>query len=365
MRQPLVVAIIAWALVGGTMPRLVLGQAPGQPLSVTLVPVEAAGPPATPLLAADPTLPGIFPCNLSVDIGFEYLRPEFPSRSIALAVPAGVSGSFSILGRTGNVIHDFAFVPKISVDYQFQDLGFGVGASGKLTSLSGHLLRTVDSAAGSANLTAESSVDLAVVNFLEATKFLPLDRFPCCQDTCLQDTVLFATIGMRYSHVRQDFTASLASGANISTVKAHQDYDGFGLTTSLSILHPLPSNFFLYGTSRGSFLIGTNNRDSSYSVVATSIPGASTSAKVTENKTKFIPVGEFEFGLAWGKPLSPRRVQAQAAAGQVGAVLWLKGGMVFDVWGGLELLAPSDTFHPFTDGSLFLYGFTILGGIDF
>src|SRR5262249_18774814 len=161
---------------------------------------------------------------------------------------------------------DFGFMPALRVDYQFPDLGFGLGASGKLTTLSGHLTRTIDSAVGSANLTASSTISYAVADFVEGYWTLPLERYDCFQGTCLQDTILVASTGARYSHLSQDSTASLNSGGNSSTITAHQDWNGFGLTTSLSFLHPLPRNFFLYGVSRGSYMVGTNNRTSNLTV---------------------------------------------------------------------------------------------------
>ncbi len=310
-------------------------------------------------------LPAVFPAGLRVDIGFLYMRPDFPGRSVKLTVPSGVNGNFSTIAGSGDVSFDFGFIPAIRVDYQFPDLGYGVSASGKLTTLSGSLTRTIDSAAGSANLTASSTISFATANLIEGTLLLPLGRCDCFQDSCLRDTVLLATLGTRYSHLSQDYTASLNSGPNASTLTAHQDWDGFGLTTSLSFLHPLPNYFFLYGVSRGSFMVGKNNRTSTLAVVVSGNAAASTATKVHEDKTEFIPVGEFEFGVAWGKPLAgpPAGVVREV---KTGPVLWLKAGVVADIWGGLGILSAPDNVQGFSGGgSLFLFGFSVLAGVDY
>ena len=358
-------SLAALAILASSAPAQVLtADPPPGTVQVVLTPVGGEpGPP--PLAAADGTLPGIFPNNLRVDVGFEYVRPDFPSRAVTLVVPTGVNSSFATLAGDGNVSFDFGFVPKISVDYQFADLGFGATASGKLNSFSGHLTRTIDAAAGSANLTANSTVNLAVANLVEGSKYLPLDRFACFENTCLEDTVVLATLGSRYSHVAQDYTANLSSGANSSTLTAHQDWDGFGLTTSLSVLQPLPADFFLYGVSRGSFLVGTNNRNSVSAVVVSGNAAASSSTKVTENKTEFIPVGEFEVGVAWGAPLFPKQAEALAAAGTAGPLGWVKAGLIADLWGGLGLLSSAQRPHEFSDSSLFLFGFSVMAGVEF
>jgi hypothetical protein len=339
----------------------------GGPVQVMVAPLAAGtdGSP-TPILVPDAQLPAIFPSNLRVNLGFEYLRPEFPGRSVTLAIPAGSPSNFTILAGSGNVSNDFAFAPKIAVDYQFPDLGFGAGASGKLSSFSGHLNRSIDSGAGSATLIVNSTVSFVDANILEATKYVELDRFECFKCTCLQDTVFLFTIGVQYAHTLQDYTANLNSGSNRSALTAHEDFDGFGLTTSFSLLHPLRGDFFIYGVARGSFVVGTNNRNTNITV---SISGntATSPPALSENKTQFIPVGEFEVGLAWGKVLGTKRAQALAAAAapKQAPLLWIKGGLIADIWGGLGLLSASDSTQSFTDDSMVLWGFSVLAGLDF
>lgn len=313
-------------------------------------------------LPPDPSLPPVFPANLRVDLGFQYMRPVFPNRSVTLQVPSTVNGNFTTLGGTGNVSFDFSFIPQINLYYQFADLGFGVTASARMTSIAGQLTRTISSAAGTANLTANSVVNFATVNIVEGFKVIPLNQCPCFECTWLHDTVIMATLGTRYSYLLQEYHANLISGANSTSVNAHQDFNGFGLTTSLSYFHPLCEDWFLYGSSRGSFLLGLNNRNSDFSVVVPGVSGVSTSGKLAENKSSFIPTGEFEVGIAWGR-LQPRSVLSQTL--RTGPLLWVKGGFVADVWGNLGLLSASPLAQGFSGGALFLYGFSVMAGLDF
>jgi hypothetical protein len=311
-------------------------------------------------------LPAIFP-NLRVDIGFEYLRPEFPGRSVTLVVPTGVNGNFAALGGSGNISYDFGFIPRMTMNYQFPDNPFGLTTSGMLTSLSGHLTQSIDANPGSANLSATSTINIGVANVVEGSVRASLDQFEHFQGTCLENVILLGTLGLRYSHISQDYTASLVSNGNGSTLTAHQDWDGFGLTMSLSDLYPMSHNFFLYGVARGSFMLGTNNRVSTASVTVTGTT-VGTTTKLTDNKTEFIPVGEFEFGIGWGKPLGQPLLTPENPApptATTGPVLWVKAGFIFDAWGGLGLLSSPSTAEGFSNSNLILYGFTVMAGLEF
>jgi hypothetical protein len=333
----------------------------------TLEPVGNAGPllapgavPGGPLLTPEPGPLNFFGHVLKIDFGFEYIQPRFSHRAVTLAVPT--SAGAPLLADSGNFSQSFAFVPRFGVDYEFPDLGFGVTASGRLLSISGHLQRALSSTAGSGTLNAQSSVDIAAVNLLEGTRLLYLGDAPCFKETCLEDSTVQFTLGARYSYVRQDYTASLASGPNVASLTATQLFNGFGITSSTGLLQPLFRDFFLYSTARGSVLVGPNNRSSSSSVVVPGSPGASSAATATEDKTSFIGVGEFELGIAWGKPLT----RSAAVAAQANApLLWFRVGWVGQIWGNLGLLSTTDRPQDFSHASLFLQGFSLLAGIDY
>src|SRR6266700_1707122 len=233
-------------------------------------------PVGEPAAINSPTLfspDGLFPGTpawgaIKADIGFDYLQPHFTGRSTTLAVPAPKGGS--VLGNTDNVSNDFAFVPRFGAQYDFNDLGFGVATSVKMSSLSGKLTRNVQSSAGNGNLIVNSSLDIAIANLVEAVMPFQLDGTRLCRDTFLQEFLFEGTVGSRYVHVRQHYDANLTVGegtaASTGSLIANQLYDGFGITTSLTTLYPVTEKLALYNLVRGSLLIGNNQRDSSINI---------------------------------------------------------------------------------------------------
>ncbi|MCI0681007.1 MAG: Lpg1974 family pore-forming outer membrane protein [Gemmataceae bacterium] len=294
------------------------------------------------------------------DIGFDYLQPSFARRSTSLVVPAPMGGS--VLGGTDDVANDFAFVPRLNVEYHFDDLGFGIAASGNLLTVSGKLVRNVVSTAGNGNLIVNNSLEIGVANIVEAVKPFDLTGFRICDGSCLEDFEFVATIGSRYAHVRQHYDASLTVSnggtANTGSLIANQLYNGFGITSSLTSLYPLTEQLAAYSNVRGSLLIGNDERDSSINITA---PMASSATAVTENRTLLMPVGELEIGLIYGFPLAHRGPPQSVAP-----LLWLKTGFVGQIWGDIGLLRINDTMgNQFSDSHLYLFGFTVQVGLDY
>ena len=294
--------------------------------------------------------------NFRADIGFDYLQPWFSSRSTSLRVTAPAGGS--VLGGTDNFSNDFAFIPSLNIEYQFDDLGFGVAASGKLMNLTGKLTRNVATDSGNANLIINSSLDIAVANLLEAVVPFDLADTRCFGHTFLGDMAFVGTIGSRYAHVRQHYDAALTvvggAATNSGALVANQLYNGFGLTSSLTALYPLTERIALYSNTRASILIGNDQRDSTIIVGA-----ANTTAE--ENRTLFMPSGEIEIGIAYGMPL-PHRGERPSVA----PLLWIKAGFIGQVWGDIGLLHVNDKMgNQFDDSHLVLYGFTVQVGLDY
>jgi hypothetical protein len=335
------------------------GQPPAGAVQVILEPADGhAGPLTGPIVLPGPEVPGVLTGSLEVIIGFSYLRPHWDDETVRLVVPPGVGG---VPGGSdgGDLSHEFAFVPRLGATYTFTDLGFGVGATVDLMNLHGELRRTLETTAGVAVVTAESDVDLAVANLLEVSRpFLLVDHL-CVEETCWEDVLVVATIGGRYAYLHQNSAASLLAGGNLSTLSATQNFTGFGLTGSVSTLDRVgESNFFLYSVTRGSLLVGSNDRTSFSSVEG---PLGVTVVAATESKTDLIPVGELEAGIAWSTPVG--RVQ-DAATGR-SPLLWIKVGAVGQLWGDLGLLAASSPADPFAESHLYLYGVTVLVGVEF
>jgi Legionella pneumophila major outer membrane protein precursor len=334
----------------------------GGPFAATLI--AEGGPPGSQAFTDDPLAPELFGPNFHIGLGFEYLRPHYTNRATTLVVPPGAAAAFPIRGALGDVTNNFAFVPRFGIEYIFPDTaGFGIGASGKLFTLQGDLRRTVTGSAGSGVLNAENTLSIGSANVLEGLIRFPLNRMECFQDCSLEHVTLLGSIGGRYGYVRQDFTSSLTSGANLASLTATQDFTGFGITGSLGTLCPLgeKQRFALYGLARGSLLVGQNNRTSTFSTV---IAGdGSTAGQLTERRSQLIPVGEFELGASWGLPLGKRTA---LGAAPMPPVVWLRAGWITQIWGGLGLLSPppNSTLQgaTFSGAPLLLYGFTIQVG---
>src|SRR5262249_49146970 len=118
----------------------------------------------------------------------------------------------------------------------------------------------------------------------------------------------------------------------------------------------------LFGSSRGSVIVGPNNRSSTVSLVSPANPTGSNATVATENRTVIIPTGEFEIGILWGTPIHHATAPP---VGTVGPLLWVRVSLVAEFWGDAGFI-PSATPNPsFSGSNLLLYGFAIMGGIDY
>ncbi len=352
---------------GGTFaPWTPAGSLPAFAGPVRVMLASDGAPPGTQAFARDPVL-GALLGDLQVTVGFEYLRPVYPSSATALVIPAGAAGAFPIRGALGNVTQDFAFIPRFGIEYSFPDTaGLGVAASGKLFTLQGGLRRTVTGAGATGVLNAESSLSIGSANVFEGLIRFDLKRLERCRGTWLEQTTLLGSFGGRYAYVRQDLNVSVTSGDNLAALTATQDFTGFGFTGSAGALTPLGKSVGLYGLSRGSLLAGRNNRSSTFSTVAPALLGGSLAGQLTEQKTQLIPVGEFELGLTWGVPMRPRTT---GTGPDLKPILWLRGGALAQVWGGLGLpdSPPASPLQgaSFRGNPLVLVGFTVQAGLSF
>ena len=88
---------------------------------------------------------------------------------------------------------------------------------------------------------AGSNMTLSVYD-LEATRVFTLDRWS-----------FLAAGGLRYAHLNQNFSVSLAdAGVNVGTETASHNFNGFGPTLALEARRQLgDTDFGLYGTARG------------------------------------------------------------------------------------------------------------------
>src|SRR5262249_43600617 len=161
--------------------------------------------------------------NSYIEIGFDYIRPLWSFRDFNLAVPAGFTPNFPLLGNEGHVDDHFAIAPRINLHYRLPDTDFGLSASGSFLNLTGDLHRTAnDTAAGTAELTSTASLTLTVINFAELSRRLYFEDVQAehgkSASGCFEDLVIDLSIAGRYAALEQsytgDLTASVAGGTN-------------------------------------------------------------------------------------------------------------------------------------------------------
>jgi hypothetical protein len=300
--------------------------------------------------------------KLRVDVGFEFLQPVRSGATTEIILPASVAGVFPLAGQSSDLTHNFAFIPKFGIEYNFSDLGFGAGASGKLFTLNGRASRSVSSPAGTSLLSAQDSVDVAIANMLEGVYRFDFSWLDWDPDCWFHRPQVMTTFGARYSYVRQNLDASLVSANNLIHQTATQDFTGFGVTGSVGGICMVGNQGLgIYGFARGSVLVGTNNRSSTFSVVVPSLPDGSTADQIADSRTVLIPVGEFEAGVTWISPLLHQRATATPYA----PLGWIRAGMAAQIWGDLGLLETPAVQLAASQHPLVLWGFTISAGLAY
>lgn len=306
--------------------------------------------------------------RLTVDVGFEYLRPAWRRDVLSLGVATPTAATNAIVGQTQNLTSAFSFVPRVGVDYQLpNDVNLGFGASGKILDLDGSLRRSLTVNGESANLKTDGNVKLVLINPIEFSKTFFLEESPLAdwlrEDSPLVDTFSVFTIGSRYVNIRQRYDGLLSTGkADQTTVRASQDYTGIGLTSSVSTLIPIstarnagdPPPLSLFTAFRGSGTVGDNKRTTSMQMTPPPAKGNPTGV-VDESRSQLVLSGEFEAGVVWGTSLGTNNA--------AGTFLWVRAGFTGQVWDNLGLLPPP-TATRYSGGELLLYGFHIVAAIE-
>ncbi len=323
---------------------------------ITLESVDDA-PPFTGTAADGPSVTA---SSVNFGIGFNYLRPFWATRSLALTVPVGSSPTAGVIGATGDLSGSFAFVPKLDASYHLPDTGVAAGASAQFLGLNGTLQRTITTTAGSADLNANSNLTIISANLAEVRLAIDMgpfaDNHPCFQ--CLEDDVLTISLGTRLELIQQHYNATLRSGLNTSSADGNQDFTGIGLTSEVADVHPLGERWSLYSNTRGSALLGTNNRKSVVSVVSAGSTAGSNN-NLVENKTILLPVLELEMGVQYHLPL-----KTQSGDGRP-PVLFVRAGAVGQFWWNIGFLSAADGSVSFGNRTLYLVGATLVAGFQY
>jgi hypothetical protein len=332
---------------------------PQRTVNVQLAPLGADNDVNSPQLFGGIS-PAVTPAGvIRADIGFDYIQPLFSNRSVSQVIP-GATGPVG--GGVHNFSNDFTFLPRLALQYDFADLGFGLAASAKLLEITGKLHRELTlTPGGTASVDANGLVDVAAANVIEATRQIDLGDTWCFGGSCLQDTLLLLTGGGRYAYVHQNYSSTLVAGGGQNVLTANQEFTGFGITGSVNTISQLFGNFVFYTNTRGSFLLGTNDRTSSIAIVAPS--AQSSGVKATDNRTLVVPSLEWEAGIGYGLDLARTH---DLAVPLTAPLLWFKTGFVGQLWGNVGLLKINDaSSNQFTDSLLLLLGFTVQIGLDY
>ncbi len=307
---------------------------------------------------------------VGADFGFAYIRPYWADQDFGLALP-GAAGNF--INAAGDPDGNFAFVPRLLFNYQITPDGWGVAASGELIDVSGSINRTLEVNGASANLNASINTKVATVNLLEATRTIYLAEWAdgahgpkhahLVEHLGLEDSVVFFSIGLRYTSVEQVYKSSLQTPANQNSafLNADQEFIGLGVTSSLQLSKPLNERLVFFLITRGSVLLGENVRTSQATTSIIGNPAASRVANLSDTRTEALPIGELELGLEWGTALT----DPPALTGQHrGPLVFVRAGVLGQVYGNVGLLSAGAVAQDFSDQALYVVGVTLLVGIQ-
>jgi hypothetical protein len=299
----------------------------------------------------------------NIAIGFDYLCPLWTFNDFTLVVPAANARSFPLLGDTGHVDDHFGFAPLVKYNYRLDDFGLGVGVSGQFLNLSGHLERGLSlPPLGLAVLRASANLTLLVANIAEVTQRIFLEDVIEKDKPCLKDLVLDLSLGTRYASLTQNYDSSLFTnnGFNSSTRHAEQSFQGFGLTGAVNSSLPTGHDWVFFWDNRWSVLVGNNIKRGTLALQIQGDPVNSQTFAIDENKTVFLPVGELELGVAWGKQLADR-----LRANQPPPQFTLRASFVGQFWGNVGPFSAGVSTQGFRESDLFLIGVNVTAGLYF
>jgi hypothetical protein len=325
-----------------------------------------AAPPGSPVVGGVGGTVGGYGLSNSghVAVGFTYLAPLWSFRDFQLAAPKQFAALFPVFGDTGRVDTQFAYAPRVNLDYYVADYDFAVSTSGTFINLSGRVDRQATSSLGlSGQLSAHSELTLVSANIVElGRQFAFLDLFPRKnpKHQSVADSVLDLRIGTRYVSLSQNYTGALTGGAgvaNITTRDSTQTFRGVGLTLAADWNLPIGMNWVWIFSARQSVLLGDNRRSSSVTVTAVGFAGLAETE--FDDRTVLVPATELETGVEWGFDLAERLRNGLAPPRFTARVT-----AVGQYWGGLGPLSAGST-QGFRRTDLFLVGGYVQAGFRF
>jgi hypothetical protein len=124
-------------------------------------------------------------------------------------------------------------------------------------------------------------------------------------------------LGIRYTHMSQDYRATLANGNTRIDLNSGHDFNGVGPSFAVETKRRISeSGFAIYGQLNGAILFGHANE--AYSAVNNGAPQL-----FTRDETRVLPVGEMELGGEYQRNMGRAKLFMQA--GFVGQVWWAAG----------------------------------------
>lgn len=159
---------------------------------------------------------------------------------------------------------------------------------------------------------------------------------------------LLAGFGVRYTHLSQDYRATLtALGTRIDLVSGH-NFNGAGPSFSLETKRYLgEKGFAIYGNMHGAVQFGTVNE--TYTALNNAVY-----QEFTRSRTNVLPVGELEIGGEYARNMGR-------------AKLFLQGGFVGQVWWNAGSASNVDPIGPTSASShnLGLLGIALRAGVRY
>jgi hypothetical protein len=316
---------------------------PSQPLPPYSV------PPAQPVVPViDPF--GIVHSGWSVGIGAYFMEPVFQSNPAF--INSHINGSGVAVFHQTEFNQQFTVAPQAWIAYtwasgwgirgrwfEFSSTGNASGTVGNNGIAAPGLIVNVGAATAGDPINASSVLYGDVID-LEVTYTMGGERW-----------WLTASAGVRYVHLNQSYSLNIPDPTNGPTnIYSVNNFDGSGPTVSLEGHHQLGwSNFGLYGSVRGSIVVGESHQ------WATDSDPVYGNLAAGGHQTSVLCIGEIEMGVEWSRRIG--RFQPFLQLGGMGQI-W--GG------GGNPSQALSAYTTGITPGSNFGFiGASLKGGINF
>jgi hypothetical protein len=294
--------------------------------------------------------------TLDGHFGIMYIRPYWNRSNFSIALPTP-TGTF--LGDTRDVTQAFNLSPILQFSINPWESLPGLSMSGYMIQFGSALDRNITNTVGNAGLTASNTLSLWVANLPEVT--YPVKKDPTNCGFKFQ-------AGFRYNQIQQSYSATLTTSSSTASanLQSFQKFTGFGGTCALVWTSPKRKNatpcFGLFSEIRGSVTVGNNQRSSSF-VSSTSSLLAQPNNTISESRVSLVPVGELYMGLEYIHPTNSY-LHRRLNGGDNPANVTVRMGCTGQIWGDVAMPSAVGNNQP-NNGSLYLVGFLVAGGIDF